>query len=461
MLRVVLLIVSLSLVSPSTAFLNIALVGSFSLPETISNSNNNCNSNNNYNSNHNHNKRYQNKCFGSNFYQQRSRGNNNNGDGSVSLSLKMAAEGGGGGATSTSSSTSSSSSTTSTATTTTTTTSTSSATHQQKGPVWQRLSECFRGDFDNYAQVLEDRKQNLEPREGGGHEHFHCTLVPLTESTRLAAFYFDGNPDRIFRFRYYELVPAPNDSNDNDTNNDSNDNNNDSNDNDNDNEAVEMYLNTLHPDLERLLKSHATDPLCWPDVFENFQPAVRGEPKVTVLQQCEISWSREIDPVQHSYLADNNDNDNDNDNDDSLHAVMIHGPTVVDSTIVPGMRIRIVDQLSLYRDVFYINDRGFDPVTGAFIYGNQREVPYRLERVSTIRKDGGGDGDGDGGGGGGALLQRRVVNPDLEWTIGPDFRTAEEYDRKLRAIGGPSVKTNKRNIYKSDGDGDGDGPAGK
>jgi len=69
--------------------------------------------------------------------------------------------------------------------------------------IWGRLLEWFQGDFDNYAQVFEDRKNGLLPRDGGGHEHFHCTLVPVTESSRLAAFFFDGNPNRIFRFRYY------------------------------------------------------------------------------------------------------------------------------------------------------------------------------------------------------------------------------------------------------------------
>jgi hypothetical protein len=54
---------------------------------------------------------------------------------------------------------------------------------QLQSSIWKGLSDWFQGDFDNYAQVVEDRKQKLEPREGGGHEHFHCTLVPVTEST--------------------------------------------------------------------------------------------------------------------------------------------------------------------------------------------------------------------------------------------------------------------------------------
>ena len=39
-----------------------------------------------------------------------------------------------------------------------------------KNLLWNRLMEHFQGDFDNYNQVLEDRAQDLLPREGGGHE---------------------------------------------------------------------------------------------------------------------------------------------------------------------------------------------------------------------------------------------------------------------------------------------------
>jgi hypothetical protein len=102
---------------------------------------------------------------------------------------------------------------------------------------------------------------------------------------------------------------------------------------------------------------------------------------------------------------------------------MIHGEAIVDSTIIPGMKLRILDQLSLYEGVFYINDRGLDPETGDFIYGNQRGVPYRLERVARLI---------DG--------QRKVVNEDLKWTMGPEWRSETEHDSKIDAIGGPSAK---------------------
>jgi hypothetical protein len=52
----------------------------------------------------------------------------------------------------------------------------------------QCLADWFQGNFDNVPQVGEDQHQNMEPREGGGHEHFHCTLVLMSCTSQLAAF---------------------------------------------------------------------------------------------------------------------------------------------------------------------------------------------------------------------------------------------------------------------------------
>jgi hypothetical protein len=295
-----------------------------------------------------------------------------------------------------------------------------------------RLLEWFQGDFDNYRQVVDDRKDGLLPREGGGHEHFHCTLVPVTESSRLAAFFFDGNPERIFRFRYYELLLDPED--------DSDDNNN----------SVEMKLNTLHPELEKLLKIHSNDPLSWPRLFNEFEPTDAAEEKVVLLPKCEISWSMDKDPELHSYALDipeetskiDGHDEDSNDLGGSLHAVMVHGEALVNSTIVPGMMIRILDQLSLYPEAFYINDRGFDPKSGSFIYGNQKGVPYRLERVTNFLPLANNNVDKK------LSLERHVINRDLAWTLGPEWRTEDEYDKKLNVIGGPSAGINKKS-YKS------------
>lgn len=181
-----------------------------------------------------------------------------------------------------------------------------------------------------------------------------------------------------------------------------------------------MKLYTLHPKLEAILRSHSENPLKWPSLYDAFELENSSDEKIKYLPNCEITWSLKLDPEQHSYVATNDDTN-------GIHAVMVHGEAIVDSTIIPGMTIRILDQLSLYEDVFYINDRGLDPETGAFIYGNQRGVPYRLERVTCLI-------DGE----------RKIVNEDLKWTMGPQWRTEKEYDGKIKSIGGPSAQMNAK-----------------
>lgn len=271
-------------------------------------------------------------------------------------------------------------------------------------PLWDEILARFQGDFDNYRQVVEDRSEGLLPRELGGHEHIHCTLVPVATTARLAAFYFDGDPTAIFRFRYYQLVP---------------------------NEAentVDTVLYTLDTALEGLLRQ-CPDPMQWKRIFveEN------GKDRVTLLPKCDVRWSWNLDPVQHAYAVAHHEHkaqqnsSSDNHDDKGIHAVMVHGEALVESQVMPGMQILIRDQLSLWNDELWIHDRGFEPTTMKFIYGNQRGVPYRLERVANMELSSKKKED-----------ERQVVNEALVWTLGPEHRTEEEYQGKLDKVGGPS-----------------------
>ena len=275
--------------------------------------------------------------------------------------------------------------------------------------------DTFCGDFDNYSQVVEDRQNGMLPREGGGHEHMHCTLIPIDDRSRLAAFYFDGNPRRIFRFRYYRLCTDTNNNNDDDDDNSNSD-------------GLLMKLFLLHPQLELMLRQEH-DPLRWPTLFESFQPTttmddedyVDEDEKVTSLDKCEVLWSDKTDPIQHKYAIEAYPDR------EGFHAVMVHGQAIVNSTLMPGTQILVKDQLSLWDDEFWIHDRGFEPGTSNYIYGNQRGVPYKMERVSRIRNG-----------------ERIMERPGLQWTLGPEWRTEEDYVEKLAPIGGVSTKLNSK-----------------
>jgi hypothetical protein len=254
--------------------------------------------------------------------------------------------------------------------------------------LWDDLRSWFQGDFDNYHQVVDDRKQGMLPRDGGGHENIHCTLVPLSDSTRLASFYFDGTPTAIFRFRYYELAPQLCDESGE--------------------FFVDTVLYTLNPLLESKLREKAAEPLEWKAIFDSFD----SQDRIRLLPKCEVRWSHKRDPVLHSYAADEGA---------GIHAVMVHGQAIVDSQVSPGQQILILDQLSLYSGRLYIHDRGFDPGTGDFIYGNRRNVPYELCRVTNFQNN-----------------QRLVVDQGLQWTLGPSYRSVESYRSQMDIMGGPT-----------------------
>lgn len=82
--------------------------------------------------------------------------------------------------------------------------------------------------------------------------------------------------------------------------------------------------------------------------------------------------------------------------------------TWIESQNVAGLEILVKDDLRVWREQLWVNDRGFDRA-GNFVYGNQRSVPYKM---------------------------RRVVAPGpLEWTLGERHRTKEAYAKKMSAIG--------------------------
>jgi CpeT/CpcT family (DUF1001) len=344
--------------------------------------------------------------------------------------------------------------------------------------------DWLQGDFDNYRQVVLDRQQNLLPREFGGHEHIHCLLLPVSRTTRLAAFYFDGTPNAIFRFRFYHLRPtltatptttttATSSTVVNNTTSTT---------------TVDTILYTLSKDLELKLRA-CSDSMQWSNMFvqhvyeqqllqmsgtngmivtdddninnknynttammyENIVEVAMQSSCITRLHNCDVRWSWELDPIQHFYVSEyyNQSNPVTSDSADgsgtSIHAIMVHGPTIVESQMIPGQQILIQDQLSLWEDQLWIHDRGYHPTTGEYIYGNQRGVPYRMQRVTQIVSilDYDYDESSDQNVQEIRRLQqhrRYISDPELAWTMGNDYRTQEEYDLNMKRIGGSSRK---------------------
>jgi hypothetical protein len=117
---------------------------------------------------------------------------------------------------------------------------------------------------------------------------------------------------------------------------------------------------------------------------------------------------------------------------------MVHGEALVDSQMIPGQKILIKDQLSLWHDQLWIHDRGYNPDTMEYIYGNQKGIPYRMQRVTDIVPNH--KNDRNDYSIWPSQQQRRITDTELAWTLGNDYRTPVEYETNMQLIGGSSRK---------------------
>ena len=230
------------------------------------------------------------------------------------------------------------------------------------------------GDWDNHEQCVEDAAFGRAPGPGGGHEHMHCKicdashLAPpqlrgLGQPILSAKYYFNGDPSKVFRYRLYSFSPVLEPTTERG--------------------AVEMRLWRFLPHAEAVLRT------CGYDLreIETQEGAVAEQ-----IQGCNIYWDKvdeEHDEFHYRGLMGKDDEG-----------------TWIDSQNVPGLRILVKDDLKLFRNQLWVNDRGFDAevrknmsthdhgdaftlmcyplhfiLQGNFVYGNQRGVPYKLKRV--------------------------------------------------------------------------------
>lgn len=205
--------------------------------------------------------------------------------------------------------------------------------------------ELFLGEFDNYEQVRMERCADMFPRDGGGHEHIHCSIVQLSPDLLFARYYFNGDPSHVFRSRVYKLKVSD----------------------DCTRGIVEMRIFRFYEETERKLKAESYDvnAIEWGDgdVYD-------------WLEGCEVYWER-YEPEEHAQ-------------DDASKRLGIEpgrrfvgymkgGGCELYSRELGG-RIRVMDDLLLTKEDLWVADRGFDEHDN-FVYGNRRGVPYKMKRV--------------------------------------------------------------------------------
>lgn len=203
----------------------------------------------------------------------------------------------------------------------------------------------FQGEFDNYEQIAAQRANGILPREGGGHEHIHCSLTVLNDDTLFARYYFNGNPSVVFRSRLYRINAMDK----------------------SDRGLLEMRIFRFYEETEQRLKASNYDinSIEWSD-----------DDIYDWLEGCEVFWERYEPP-----------NDSDDVGSRTLNITgglryvgyMEGGGCELFSREVNG-RIRVMDDLLVTAHDLWVSDRGFDE-SGHFIYGNRSGEPYKMKRI--------------------------------------------------------------------------------
>lgn len=208
-----------------------------------------------------------------------------------------------------------------------------------KSTMLDSFAGLFQGHFDNHAQTVENQAAGLTPREGGGHEHIHCHVQPLTLPTcetqpaafAIATYYFDGNPQHIFRQRLYQMQEVERDEQFG--------------------HCIQMSIYKLRTDVREKLRAAEGDV----DAIAWCQEDVQEE---QLIPGCDVFWRV---------------------TGDRYHGEMRTDSVVVESDFT-GKPIVIRDDVSLWRDELWVNDRGAD-MEGNYLYGNVKGVPYKMVRV--------------------------------------------------------------------------------
>jgi hypothetical protein len=211
------------------------------------------------------------------------------------------------------------------------------------------LLQRFNGHFDNYAQAVADEKAGLSPREGGGHEHIHCALravdvapvgpACMQQHHVLASYYFDGQPDAIFRERLYAF------------------------------EAVEQdaqFGACVRMSIYRLRESRTTQLRAANRMDSGQAPAAGG----VLFSSADVVEELRVPGADVFWR---------------LCGQTFEGRMRTDAiTIVSertGRDLIVRDDVTLFSDALWVNDRGWDADTGEYMYGNIHAIPYQMDRV--------------------------------------------------------------------------------
>ena len=199
--------------------------------------------------------------------------------------------------------------------------------------------EHFNGHFDNHAQVATEEAMGMSPREGGGHEHIHCVLTPVTITGHpghrhlLASYYFNGQPSAVFRERLYAIDALADDEQFG--------------------SCVRMQIFKLRDEMQARLRETSTA------VSEIAWSAASDLDEALHVTEADVFWRWCGERFEGQMRTE------------SIEIVSERS----------GRAIAVRDDVALWADALWVNDRGTDAETGEYVYGNIHDVPYKMQRV--------------------------------------------------------------------------------
>jgi len=198
----------------------------------------------------------------------------------------------------------------------------------------RRFKEWMIGAYDNEQQAAAGAARGKFSARDGGHELVTATIVPhpTLVDVLVAAYYFENDPTKVFRFRYYEFIT------------------------DDVNPwrqrgHVVMRLHRPSAAAEAALKAVGYD-------TTRYLPALDAE--CEALSGCDVIWRKR--PWRRHYRGE-----------------LECGTCTLRSQRDPTVEIIVKDDLRLWKDALWINDRVYNK-EGELLIGNRDGIPYKLRK---------------------------------------------------------------------------------
>lgn len=203
------------------------------------------------------------------------------------------------------------------------------------------VGDWLIGKYDNKIQADNDFLNGKPTAKDGGHEYVEASITKYnmqdhtSQSNLVASYWFGNDPEKVpFRFRLYQLetdcsgeyiavmkLYKPTD-------------------------ATNEKLKSVSFDLDKYLPS-----------IDDFE----------LLTGCDVGWSDELSFNGNTAPC--------------YKGVLVHGSCTVCSQNDPNLELIIKDELYLWDNTLWINDRVYTKA-GQLIIGNTEGVPYKMVKNS-------------------------------------------------------------------------------